>query len=464
MSAYVPIRIDDDTVDIRTTEAIEVTTFGQSILDDADEATFKATVNLEIGIDVQAYDATLTSIALLGTAADKLAYTTNVDTWAETGLTAFGRSIIDDADEATFKATVNLEIGTDVQAYDATLTSLALLGTAADKLAYTTNVDTWAETGLTAFGRSIIDDADEATFKATVNLEIGTDVQAYDATLTSLALLGTAADKLAYTTNVDTWAETGLTAFGRSIIDDADEATFKATVNLEIGTDVQAYDAGLADIAALAVTDGNVIVGDGANWVAESGATARTSLGLGTADTATFGGLSVAADTDAVATIGRGKIGYDGTNSDVFSISHYDRMSSSAYSITMYSTGSMSLNTSTAGAIYFRINNATTAGMRFIGSTNNFLIYASTEPATASRLVVKGSTADGSTDIYCGQDSDGNEMFAVNTDGKITAEGSNYVPVSSGTTGGSGSGGAGNQYVELSINGTVYKMLHDGTV
>ena len=41
----------------------------------------------------------------------------------------------------------------------------------------------------------------------------------------------------------------------------------------------QPVDAGLTDISGLAVTDGNVIVGDGANWVAESGATARTSLG-----------------------------------------------------------------------------------------------------------------------------------------------------------------------------------------
>jgi hypothetical protein len=38
------------------------------------------------------------------------------------------------------------------------------------------------------------------------------------------------------------------------------------------------------------------------------------------------------------------------------------------------------------------------------------------------------------------------------------------VAVSSGTTGGSGSAGAGNQYVELNIGGTVYKLLHDGTV
>lgn len=41
----------------------------------------------------------------------------------------------------------------------------------------------------------------------------------------------------------------------------------------------QALDAGLNDIAGLAVTDGNIIVGDGTNWVAESGATALTSLG-----------------------------------------------------------------------------------------------------------------------------------------------------------------------------------------
>ena len=37
---------------------------------------------------------------------------------------------------------------------------------------------------------------------------------------------------------------------------------------------------GLVDIGALAKTDGNFIVGDGTNWVAESGATARTSLGI----------------------------------------------------------------------------------------------------------------------------------------------------------------------------------------
>jgi hypothetical protein len=62
---------------------------------------------------------------------------------------------------------------------------------------------------------------------------------------------------------------------------------------LIVGTDLQAYDAGLTDIAGLAVTNGNFIVGDGANWVAESGATARTSLGVGTTDDVQFDSFGV---------------------------------------------------------------------------------------------------------------------------------------------------------------------------
>lgn len=48
-------------------------------------------------------------------------------------------------------------------------------------------------------------------------------------------------------------------------------------------------DAQLQDVAGLAVTDGGFIVGDGSNFVLETGATARTSLGLGTAAVANTG-------------------------------------------------------------------------------------------------------------------------------------------------------------------------------
>lgn len=63
-----------------------------------------------------------------------------------------------------------------------------------------------------------------------------------------------------------------------------------------IGTDVQAFDAGLSDLAGLAVTDGNIPVGNGANWVAESGATALASLGAAAAsDLSTHESLTTSA-------------------------------------------------------------------------------------------------------------------------------------------------------------------------
>ena len=60
-----------------------------------------------------------------------------------------------------------------------------------------------------------------------------------------------------------------------------------------IGTDIQAYDAELSAIAALATTDSNFIVGNGSTWVAESGATARTSLGVGTGNDVQFDSFGV---------------------------------------------------------------------------------------------------------------------------------------------------------------------------
>lgn len=55
----------------------------------------------------------------------------------------------------------------------------------------------------------------------------------------------------------------------------------------------QDYDAGLTDIAGLTPSDGNFIVGNGTNFVAESGNTARTSLGLGTSDDVQFDDLTL---------------------------------------------------------------------------------------------------------------------------------------------------------------------------
>ena len=67
---------------------------------------------------------------------------------------------------------------------------------------------------------------------------------------------------------------------------EADAITINGTA---ISSIYQPLDAQLTDVAGLAVTDGNFIVGNGSNFVAENGATARTSLGLGTAAVAATG-------------------------------------------------------------------------------------------------------------------------------------------------------------------------------
>jgi hypothetical protein len=82
----------------------DISAFIQTLLDDADAATARTTLGLAIGVNVQAYDADLT-------------------TWAGLTPSANARSLVTAADYAAMRALLGLVIGTNVQAYDADLAS-----------------------------------------------------------------------------------------------------------------------------------------------------------------------------------------------------------------------------------------------------------------------------------------------------------------------------------------------------
>ena len=74
--------------------------------------------------------------------------------------------------------------------------------------------------------------SDAGTARTNLGVAIGTDVQAYDAGLQSISGLTTSADQTVYTTASDTYATTSLTSFGRNLIDDTDAATARTTLGL----------------------------------------------------------------------------------------------------------------------------------------------------------------------------------------------------------------------------------------
>ena len=72
---------------------------------------------------------------------------------------------------------------------------------------------------------------------------------------------------------------TGTLAVGDGGTGATSASAARTALGLAIGTNIQAFDQQLSDIAGLTPTDSNFIVGDGSNFVLESGATARASLG-----------------------------------------------------------------------------------------------------------------------------------------------------------------------------------------
>lgn len=112
-----------------------------------------------------------------------------------------------------------------------------------------------------------------------LGLTIGTNVQAWDSDLDDLAALAQGSNNIIQSDGAN-W--TSVTP-----------ATARVNLGLDIGADVQAWDSDLDDLAALSPSDDEFIVSSGSSWTLQNASTARSSMGLGTIATQDASGVAI---------------------------------------------------------------------------------------------------------------------------------------------------------------------------
>ncbi len=239
-------------------------------------------LGLEIGADVQAWDVALEAISGVSPAANTLAYFDSANTAASTSLSAFGRSLIDDTDAASARSTLGLGSAatanatiangsvvsgantgdqTIVLSGDATGSgtsgiTVALSNTGVTPGTYTSvTVDakgrvTTASNPVAPIALGGTGAANAAAARDNLGLEIGADVQAWDIALDAISSITPSTDRIPYFTGSTTAAAATLTAFGRSLIDDADAQAARSTLGL-----------GSAATANATIADGSTLSG-----------------------------------------------------------------------------------------------------------------------------------------------------------------------------------------------------------
>lgn len=292
-----------------------ITDFGLSLVDDASASVARTTLGLVIGTDVQAYDADLLAIAGLTSAADKGIMFTGAGAAATFTLTAAALTVLDDTtvaamvntlggatssgtgglvriDSATLTGTpsaptaasttnttqlattafvqqelsgltgvLKLKGSTDCSAnpnYPAASAGWTYIVTVAGKIGGASGKsvdvgDTYIATADNAGGteasvgtswtvlehnlagallsaNNLSDVASASTARTNLGLAIGSNVQAYSAVLAAIAALTNAADKLPYFAGGGTAATTDLTSLARTLLACSTTATMRAAM------------------------------------------------------------------------------------------------------------------------------------------------------------------------------------------------------------------------------------------
>ncbi|WP_234085318.1 hypothetical protein [Azonexus sp. R2A61] len=169
----------------------------------------------------QPLDAELTALAALVSAANTLPYFTGAGAAALTTLSAFARTLLDDADAAAARATIGANDASN-------LTTGTIPAARVPTLNQSTTGNAATATKL-ATARTI----NGVPFDGTANITISsTDAskQPLDDELTALAALVSAANTLPYFTGAGAAALTPLSPFARTLLDDANAAAALATL------------------------------------------------------------------------------------------------------------------------------------------------------------------------------------------------------------------------------------------
>lgn len=179
------------------------------------------------------------------------------------------------ATPAELRTLLALVVGTNVQAWDADLDAIAALTSAADKMPYSTAAQTWALATLTTFGRSLIDDADAATARATLGVPALTDNKSL---VTRPAIANTETVVLSYTCAANELA-VGTTFLFKAYFTKAGTNSSSAVIRIRVGaTTLIGNIAATLTPPANATTAPGVIEGLVTVVTAGSGGTIRGSL------------------------------------------------------------------------------------------------------------------------------------------------------------------------------------------